>query len=222
MVFLFRRRFGSVLNLITQLLTAAIWILSLVYFTGGALEGMREERRAGHDISSFGLLLVAVPGLWMLAGALGTLFWFFRQFQHAAANARFNNWLKLNAEKIRNNEVVFYRSKRITLKTMLVRHHMVCSAVFFSGRMTTRWLVLGQEPRGLHMWGASLYSFWNGWWGLPFGLIWTPIAIVKNLNGSSTLLVEDLLRVAPPPPVGFKQRQVAAMKEATKELLLTD
>lgn len=222
MIFVFRRRFGSVLNLITQLLTAAIWILFLVYFTGGALEAIREQRRAGHDIFTFGLVLVTVPALWMLAGAAGTIFWFFRQFQHAAANARFNNWLKMNAEKIRNNELVFYRSKRITLQTMLVRHHLVCSAVVLSGRMTTRWLVLGQEPRGLHMWGATLYSFWNGWWGLPAGLIWTPVAIVKNLSGSSTLLVEDLLRVPPPPPVGFKQRQVAAMKQATKELLLTD
>jgi hypothetical protein len=22
-----------------------------------------------------------------------------------------------------------------------------------------------------------------GWWGFPFGLIWTPVAIYKNLNG---------------------------------------
>jgi hypothetical protein len=73
-----------------------------------------------------------------------------------------------------------------------------------------------------HALGASLYSFGNGWWGIPFGIIWTPIAIIKNLTGSSTILVEDLLRVPPPPPVGLQQAMAVGMKEATKELLLAD
>ena len=222
MVFTFRRSLGAILNLITQLLAAAIWIGWFVMLVRAAQEAIQEDRRLGRDFSTFGFGVVIVMCLWALAGAVGTLFWFFRQFQHAAANACFTAWLKANAEKIHNNEPVYYRCKRITLKTVLVRHHLVCSAVVFSGRTTTRWLVYGQEPRRRHAWGASLYSFWNGWWGLPFGLIWTPIAIVKNLSAGSTLLVEDLLRVPPPPPAGFKRRQAEVMREATKELLIMD
>jgi ABC-type multidrug transport system fused ATPase/permease subunit len=222
MVVTFRRLFGGALSLITQLLTAAIWISLLVILVRSTRDGIQEDHRLGREAFTFGLVVLIVMCLWTLAGAAGTLFWFFRQFQHAAANARFIAWLKANAEKIGNNEPVYYRCKRITLQTVLVRHHLVCSAVVLSSRMSTRWLILGQEPRRRHAWGASLYSFWNGWWGLPVGLIWTPIAIVKNLSASSTLLVEDLLRVPPPPPLGFKNRQVAAMRETTKELFILD
>jgi hypothetical protein len=222
MVFMFRRSLGGILNLITQLLTAAIWIGLVVMLVRATHEGIQEDRRLGRDFSTFGFGLLVIMCLWALAGAAGTLFWFFRQFQHAAANARFTAWLKANAEKIHNNAPVFYRCKRVTLKTVLVRHHLVCSALVLTSRSSTRWLVSGQESRRRHALGASLYSFWNGWWGLPFGLIWTPIAIVKNISANSTLLVEDLLRVPPPPPVGFKRRQAEVMRETTKELLIMD
>ncbi len=222
MVFLFRQRLGGILNLITQLVVVAIWIGWLYNLVGAFRLVIQEDRRLGRDVSILGCVLATMVCLWALAGAAGTLFWFVRQFQHTAANIRFGKWLKANEEKIRNNELVFYRSKRITMKTVLVRHHLVCSAVFFSGRMTTRWLVLGQEPRLRHAWGASLYSFWNGWWGFPFGLIWTPIAIAKNLSGNSTALVEDLLRVPPPPPRGFKQGMKVATKQVTEDLFITN
>lgn len=219
MVLSFSKRIGSVLSLITQILVVAIWVWFLIKITGELREAFYPTQpTSGPDVTN-ALIFMA---LWILAGALGTLFWFFRQFAHGAANARFFAWLKANEDKIRNNELAFYRSKRITLKTVLVRHHLVCSAVFLTGRMTTRWLVVGQEPRLRHALGASLYSFWNGWWGFPFGLIWTPIAIFKNLTGISTVVVEDLLRVPPPPPVGLQQAMAASVKETTKELMLAD
>jgi hypothetical protein len=214
MIFIFHRRIGAVLMLINQLLVVTIWIVWIVALG----RGLQEDRRLGRD-PSFAML--AIMGLWVLAGAVGTAYWFIRQFDHRAADTRFKSWLRINEEKIRNNELVFYRSKRITLKTVLVRYHLVCSAVFFSGRMHTRWVALGQEPSGRYAWGAALYSLWNGWWGIP-GLIWTPIAIVKNVNSSSTALVEDLLRVPPPPPSGFTQIFAWSMKKTTEDLFITE
>ena len=221
MIFIFRRRIGALLMLINQLLVVTIWIGWIVAFVRAAYEVIGEDRRLGRDPSALGFVFLAVILLWTLAGALGTAFWFIRQFDHRAADARFKSWLKINEEKIRNNELVFYRSKRITLNTVVVRYHLVCSALSLSGRMYTRWVVLGQEPNMRYVWGAAFYSLWNGWWGIP-GLIWTPIAIVKNLNSSSTTRVEDLLRVPPPPPQGFRQIFAWSMKQTTQDLFITE
>jgi hypothetical protein len=221
MIFIFRRRIGVLLLLINQLLVVTIWIGWTVALVRGVQEGIAEDRRLGRDPSAFGLVFLAVMGLWILAGVAGTAFWFLRQFGHRAADVRFRSWLTINEEKIRNNELVFYRSKRIMLKTVLVRYHLVCSALFLSGRMHTRWVVLGQEPKMRYAWGAALYSLWNGWWGFP-GLIWTPIAIAKNLSSTSTALVEDLLRIPPPPPKGFQQRVMWSMKKTTEDLFITE
>ncbi len=218
MVFLFKR-FAGILNLITQLLVCAIWIAWCTALVRGLMEGIREDHANGKAASASGVALLSIIGAWMLAGAGGSLFWFWRQFQHASANRRLIRFLEMNAEKIRNNEPVYYRCKRITAKTVLVRHHLVCSAVILTGRMSTRWLIKGQEPRLLHALGASLYSFWNGWWAFPFGLIWTPMSIIRNMAGDTMVLVEDLIRVAPPPPTGFQQKVVAGMKSDLKDLL---
>jgi hypothetical protein len=40
----------------------------------------------------------------------------------------------------------------------------------------------GQSPTAKGMpW--TLLSFFLGWWGFPFGLIYTPMVLYKNLNG---------------------------------------
>ena len=221
MIFIFHRRIGALLMLINQLLVVTIWIGWIVALGRGVQQAIADDRRLGRDPEALGFVFLSVIGLWTLAGAVGTAYWFIRQFDHHAADTRFKSWLRINEEKIRNNELVFYRSKRITPKTVLVRYHLVCSALFFSGRMHTRWVALGQEPKRRYAWGAALYSLWNGWWGIP-GLIWTPIAIAKNLSSSSTALVEDLLRVPPPPPSGFKQIVAWSMKKTTEDLFITE
>ena len=36
----------------------------------------------------------------------------------------------------------------------------------------------------------TLLSFFLGWWGIPFGLIYTPIAIIRNLSGGRDVTKE--------------------------------
>src|SRR5260370_7384975 len=118
MVFLFRRRLGGILNLITQLVVVAIWI-GWLYNLVGAIQ---EDRRLGRDVSILGCVLATMVCLWALAGAAGTLFWFVRQFPHTAANIRFGKWLKANEDKINNNNPPFYRSTPLPLNPVLVPH----------------------------------------------------------------------------------------------------
>ncbi len=128
------------------------------------------------------------------------------QSRAQAVSRRFTAWLVANAEKIRNNNPVFFRSQRITLDTELVRHHLVFSALIVSCRMQTQWIIKGQEPRFWNAVAANLYTLFYGWWGFPFGVFWTPVALLKNLLGSSCVRVSDLLQPAPPKPIGFSQR----------------
>jgi hypothetical protein len=138
--------------------------------------------------------------------AAGTAYCIYRQLKWAQENQHFTAWLVANAEDIRNHNPVFYRSQRISLETELVRHHLVFSALILPCRMQTRWIIKGEESRFWHAFAASLYTCFYGWWGIPFGIFWTPVALVKNLIGSSCVRVSDLLRPAPAKPVGFNQR----------------
>jgi hypothetical protein len=78
--------------------------------------------------------------------------------------------------------------------------------LILSFRMQTRWIIKGQESRFGHALAASLYTFCYGWWGFPFGIFWTPVALIKNLRGSTSVRVQDLLQPAAAKPVTFGER----------------
>ena len=51
----------------------------------------------------------------------------------------------------------------------------------------------------------TLISFFLGWWGIPWGFIYTPQVIYKNLNGGTdvTPFVLQAVRANKPPPIQF-------------------
>lgn len=162
---------------------------------------------AGQALKNPADLIAAIIVALVCATITGaTIYTLIHQFQWVKENNRLKAWLVANAEKIRSNQLAFYRSQRITLDTELVRHHVVFSALIVSCRMQTRWIIKGVEPRFWNAFASTVYTLFYGWWGIPFGLIWTPVAVVKNLAGSTTIRVSDLLQPAPPKPIGFKER----------------
>ena len=138
--------------------------------------------------------------------AAATAYAVYRRWKGAQEDQRFKNWLIANAGRIRKHEAVFFRSQRISLDTELVRHHLVISALVLSLRMHTRWIIKGCEPRFFHALSACLYTMLYGWWGFPFGIYWTIVALVKNMRGATTIKVGELLQPAPRKPVSFAQR----------------
>jgi len=44
----------------------------------------------------------------------------------------------------------------------------------------------------------TLLSLFAGWWGFPFGLIFTPIAILQNLGGGQDVTAQFRARIGPP------------------------
>lgn len=66
----------------------------------------------------------------------------------------------------------------------------------------------GEGTFGKHLpW--TLLTFFVGWWGFPFGLIYTPMCLIQNLAGGKDVTAElapVFLQAtgapAPPPPAG--------------------
>jgi hypothetical protein len=192
-----RGKIVGILGLIAQCAAVCAW--TYMAATGVWLMFTNPEHK--RDVAA-SFLMIAIS----LAIGAGTAYCFYKQFAWMRENQRFTQWLVANAEKIRNNQLAFYRSQRISLDTELVRHHLVFSALVISTRIQTRWIIKGKEPRLWHALAASLYTCFYGWWGIPFGLFWTPVALVKNFAGSTCVRVSDLLQPTPVKPVGFGQR----------------
>ena len=75
------------------------------------------------------------------------------------------------------------------------------SILVFSFLRSSRIYYLRPEERGLRRGLAySAVSLLCGWWGFPWGLIWTPMTLYRNLAGGKdvTALIETRLREAYP------------------------
>jgi hypothetical protein len=104
--------------------------------------------------------------------------------------AAFLRFLRRNRERIREGGVV-YQGVRIRPSTVLVRYGFCVSCGVFSFRFTPGlWL-----PRGswLPRLGFSCISLVFGWWGIPWGLLWTPQTIIRNLSGGERTTVSALI-----------------------------
>ena len=53
----------------------------------------------------------------------------------------------------------------------------------------------------------TLLSLVLGWWGIPFGLIYTPMVLYKNLNGGTDVTPAVLAKLRPAAPLSFQTAQ---------------
>jgi hypothetical protein len=189
----FKRSVGA-LFLLAQSLAVLFWAYLGYRGFAGVISGPKE------DTHTFGLVLVSALLLLIWGLAAATAYCIYRQMKDHEQDEELMQWLLTNADTIKNHNPAFYRSYSITPETELVRHHIVFSLLIVSFRRKTRWLIKGQEPRFASALGASLYTLCYGWWGIPFGVLWTPIAVFKNIAGSATMRVADLWQTAPPGP----------------------
>lgn len=53
----------------------------------------------------------------------------------------------------------------------------------------------------------TLLSFLLGWWGIPFGFIYTPMVLYKNLNGGTDVTPAILAKLRPVASLQFETAQ---------------
>jgi hypothetical protein len=98
-------------------------------------------------------------------------------------------WLK--AGGLRGGPAV-YEGAPVTPDSVAVRFHGVASFLIWSGKYQSPLLLAGRgkvAPTGAFY---TLLTLATGWWGFPFGLLWTPVALFNNLRGGTRVKLRDL------------------------------
>ena len=86
-----------------------------------------------------------------------------------------------------------YRGHKISKETLLVQYMFAASFIAFSHKTPTRYYVSGVENTTFVLIVCSLASGILGWWGLPFGPIFTIQALATNFSGGIKTRVSDVL-----------------------------
>jgi hypothetical protein len=103
----------------------------------------------------------------------------------------FLNWIKSKQEDLKKGWA-FYHGQKIMLNTEVTQYQGCVSFFLFTSRFRSRFLISGQGNAGEWLIFSAITLLF-GWWGFPWGLIFIPQALYRNLRGGHRQTVAQLV-----------------------------
>jgi len=107
-------------------------------------------------------------------------------------SVEFISWVIENKNNIENGGT-YLEFAEIKPDTELIQFQICISFILFSVKSPSRFLVKGYDKTLSKKTICTIISFIFGWWGIPWGPIYTIQTICNNLAGGKKIKVSDLL-----------------------------
>lgn len=146
-----------------------------------------------------------------MAAAIGTFMYFIGK--QAAEAREFLEWLKLNRLQIEQGWA-YYKGQKVKPKSEITRYQGCVSFFIFTTRFRSRYVIDGRGGSEVCL-AFTAATLFLGWWGLPFGMIFTPQAIYRNLKGGYKKSISEVL-----PNIDAEIENLSSGQRLTKVLSL--
>lgn len=103
----------------------------------------------------------------------------------------FLDWLKANKSQIEQGWA-YYKGQKVRPKSEVTRYQGCISLLIVTTRFRSRYVIDGRDAASVCL-ALTATSFLFGWWGFPFGFIFTPQAIYRNLRGGYKKTIAEIL-----------------------------
>ena len=135
----------------------------------------------------------AIGGATIAAMLLGL---FFATRYHQNRADEFEGWLTHNVNPIERGGAL-YRDVLVTPATVLTRYQVAVSFLIVTFKFPTRYYIVGHDATGGIATSCTLVSLVLGWWGIPWGPIYTVQVVTRNVRGGFTRTVGEHLSTVP-------------------------
>jgi len=129
-----------------------------------------------------------------IAAILIALF-FATRYQQKQAD-EFEGWLAQNVNAIERGRAR-YGDVLVTPATVLTRYQVAVSFLIVTFRFPTRIYIVGNHATGMIAAFCTVISLALGWWGIPWGPIYTLQVVARNVRGGFRQTVSERLSTAP-------------------------
>jgi len=102
-------------------------------------------------------------------------------------------WILENKTALKHGGTAKYKDHDINENTKLVRYCWVLSVVTLSMKAPGNWLVSGTTRSTLFRMLSIIFNLVFGWWGIPWGPIFTIQSLFINVAGRWKISVSDVL-----------------------------
>ena len=131
-------------------------------------------------------------GTGVLFAALLCFYLVYRILLEEKKQKQFLSWLTEHKNEIGKKTLLFEGSP-ILDRTIITQYYLVISLIIVSYKMPSRYFVKDHHITPFHSFFFSLMSMCLGWWGIPWGPIYTFQALFKNLTGGKSTSVSALI-----------------------------
>jgi hypothetical protein len=131
----------------------------------------------------FGFLLVAFSAIYIFA---------IKPANEKVSRDRILEWLKKNEAKVLSSGLE-YKGRLVNGDTVLISYCIVYSAVFFTRKDFSNYCIKGSGRSYLIGIISTIFNLVMGWWGIPWGLIYTPQSLYINLSKTHSYTVKQVL-----------------------------
>lgn len=107
---------------------------------------------------------------------------------------KFIRWLEANLDTLAAGEAIF-RGVKVSAHTEVVTFDLAFSVVVASFRIPSQMFIVGQHRLWLWRPLYSLGSFIFGWWGIPYGPIYTVQSLHSNLKSANRGRLLDMIDI---------------------------
>ena len=159
-------------------------VIGLVFLAGAAYNTFGPEPNPTEAIG--GVVIAAI---------LIALFVTTRYHENRAGD--FDAWLTHNVHTIERGGALYRNEILITPATVLTRYQIAFSALIVSYKFPTRTYIVGHEGTGLIAALCTLASLIFGWWGIPWGPVYTVQVLTRNVRGGFKYTVGEKLATVP-------------------------
>ncbi len=110
-------------------------------------------------------------------------------------NKEFGEFLITYADNLCNGETVFFNGEEINKYTELTRYYYCGSFLAITLKRATSFYVTGSSQATFCKFAYTTVTFFAGWWGIPWGIVYTFQALGVNLfsDGTDQVTINDLL-----------------------------
>lgn len=133
--------------------------------------------------------LIIIPSV---LAAYFILFFLFR-WNEQRHSGKILEWIYGNSDSIKNG-TARYRKRPVDKTTKLVQYKICISFIAFTAKIDTRLMFGGGAVSNITKIFCTLFTTGFGWWGIPWGPVYTFSSILHNLNTSTYYLAGDLVR----------------------------
>jgi len=111
-----------------------------------------------------------------------------------ASRDKLLEWIDKNKGQLSQRGLI-YGSIPVNLETILTRYCIVFSFVFFTRKTYTNYVVKGSFKSFITGVASTLSNLLVGWWGIPWGPIYTIQSIFINLSNKESVSVDDIINL---------------------------